>query len=125
MNTPYKLSLCLVLVTLLGACAPKLDTSSPKAFLDSQKKIEESLPEEKKGAFSGAIMTIFQCTNNRMLKEVDAAAKAIMSGGNYDLEAMSKKYEEIFHTIMHDKTADEIIALAEEIKSSETSCPKP
>ena len=100
-----KATLALLLTVALTACsAPTMDTSTEELAKESAKTIRESLTEEKRAQFTEALTVI-------SVSKVDV--KALMN--------KSKSADDVKSDVMasvHGKNADEIIAMAEQIKAA-------
>ncbi|MDR2031231.1 MAG: hypothetical protein LBP86_03005 [Azoarcus sp.] len=99
---------CVAFAVALTACSDetKLDGSSEKAFQKSAQKVMESLPKDKQKKFGEAIGVV-------MFAGVGEASAAVLSqGAGGALEEVEKKMLEK----LNGKTADEVIAMAEELK---------
>ncbi|QLR43072.1 hypothetical protein HV346_10465 [Enterobacter sp. RHBSTW-00994] len=98
------------LVLLLSGCdKPKVDTSTDESMKTSLQKVKESLPEDKRQAFSDAATTI-------MMSNVDM--KAVMAGafsGNGD--AIATAQAEKVKAALNGKTGEEIISEAKAIQA--------
>ncbi|MDR0716798.1 MAG: hypothetical protein LBF50_05195 [Azoarcus sp.] len=100
---------CVVFAAALAACGDGtklLDGSSEQALQKSAQKVMESLPEDKKRAFGEAMHVIM----NAGVGELPAAA--LNQGTVEALKEVQKRARER----LDGKTADEAIALAEELK---------
>lgn len=87
----------------LAACQPTVDGSSEEAMRDSIQKIKDELPDEKREEFNDAIMTVaFEDVSLKSMMAGTQDGESIKDG------AMSK---------LDGKSADEIIAMAEEIEA--------
>ncbi|MDR2260279.1 MAG: hypothetical protein LBE06_04960 [Azoarcus sp.] len=99
---------CVAFAVALAACGDgtKLDGSSEQALRKSAQKVMESLPEDKKGKFGDAMHVIM----NAGVGELPAAT--LNQGTVEALKEVQKRARER----LDGKTADEAIALAEELK---------
>jgi hypothetical protein len=96
-----------VLLLLTIACAdPKVDTSTDEAMSKSMSTARESLPPERRAEFDAAVQTL-------TVGQIDFAA--VFAGNAPDAEAMARD----FKTALNGKTAEEIIAAAEQARAAQ------
>lgn len=101
------ISIALITILLSGCGEPKIDASTKQSMNDSIQKIADTLSTEKRTEFSNAIKIV--------LKKQIGTKPLMQFGQSFDASAFERKIREA----LDNKTADQIIDEAAEIKKEE------
>ena len=116
-----KMILALLSMSLvLSACSkPKIDTSTDQTMERSMKKVKESLPANKQQEFEESLKVVAFGTMDRA--NVEEVFRASFSGEPTDTKAIEAGMKES----VEGKTGEEVIALAQKIRTEQAGITSP